>query len=293
MNWRMGEGRAMSDGANRDDGRDAPRLLVHVHISRTGGSTLNHILRSSYGTRHCPVEPWGSQWGPDPFDANDLRRLRKIYPNLRSVAGHRVFGYVDLDVDGIEADYFAIARDPIRACASRFQRKVDYADKGWDEFEEWIHNDWTRNRHVKAIAGTDDVNDAIEVIRRKRIFVGLTEKYDETVVLLKGLMAPDLDISYKPVNVASKRTVAKRLLSDPRLTAMIEEAQTADLELYAYVRDVLWPEYVEAYGESFQADVERFTADRGSFNDLNILKSRVKAYAVYKPALYLHRKLRS
>jgi hypothetical protein len=34
------------------------RLLVFVHINKTAGTTLRYILRSSYGSRHCDVEPW-------------------------------------------------------------------------------------------------------------------------------------------------------------------------------------------------------------------------------------------
>ncbi len=265
-------------------------LLVHVHISRTGGSTLNHILRSSYGARHCPAEPWDSKWGPKPFTREDLRKLRKLYPDLRSIAGHRLFGDVDLDDGGVEASYFSMVRDPVKACASRFQYKVENTDKEFDELEAWLQKDWIRNRHVKAIAGTDDVSDAIELIRKKRIFIGLTERYDHTVVLMKRLLAPDLDISYDRVNVADKRDISELLLSNDRYREMIEEAQSADLELYRYVKETLWPEYVAAYGESLESDVERFAASRGSFNQLNILLSRIKAYAVYKPALYLHRR---
>lgn len=285
--------RAMSEKAEMERSPGTDTLLVHVHISRTGGSTLNHILRSSFGARHCPVEPWDSQWGPDPFTIDDLRRLKKIYPKIRSIAGHRLYGYVDLDDGDTEAVYFAMVRDPVRACASRFQHKVEYAGKGFAEFESWIQKDWIRNRHVKAIAGTDDVNDAIRVIREKGIFMGLTERYDHTVVLMKALLAPDLDISYEKVNVSTKRSVSEELLADDGLRGMIEEAQSADLELLRYVREVLWPEYEAAYGDGLDADVERFAASRGAFNNLNILKSRLKAYAVYKPALYFHRKLRS
>lgn len=285
----MGDGQdAMSSRTSGEVSTDS--LLVHVHISRTGGSTLNHILRSSYGARHCPAEPWDSKWGPNPFTRGDLRKLRKLYPNLRSIAGHRLFGYEDLDDGGIQASYFSMLRDPVKACASRFQYKVEHTEKEFDELEAWLQKDWIRNRHVKAIAGTDDVSDAIELIRKKRIFIGLTERYDHTVVLMKRLVAPDLDISYDRVNVADKRDISEQLLSNDGYRRMIEEAQSADLELYRYVKETLWPEYVAAYGESLESDVERFAASRGSFNQLNILLSRIKAYAVYKPALYLHRR---
>ena len=265
------------------------RLLVHVHITKTGGSTLNHILRSSYGMRHCPVEPWDSRSAHIPFTVEDLRKVRRLYPRLRSIAGHRVF--VDLSDGGIEADYVALIRDPVKACASRFQHKVETTGN-WDYagFEEWIQQDWIRNRHTKAIVGSDDVDAAMRLIREKNIFVGLTERYDDSMLLLRQRLAPDLNISYRPVNVASKRSVSKSLLSDEGRRAMIEEAQASDIELLRRVKEELWPEYLENYGPTFEDDLAEYSGSRGDFNDLNIFMSRVKAHAVYKPALYLHRR---
>lgn len=285
----MRDGERVAPSEVRNDRRTDDLLLVHVHVSRTGGSTLNHILRSSYGARHCPVEPWDSRWGTEPFTADDLAKLRKIYPRLKSVAGHRLYGYVDLATPGQDAAYFAMVRDPVRACASRFQHKVLTGDKNMGDLESWLAKDWTRNRHTKAIVGHDDVKAAIRLIREKSIFMGLTERYDASMILLRRLVAADLDISYRPVNVASRRTVSEEVLSDERARKLIEEAQAADLELHRYVREVLWPEYIDEYGADFDADVEAFAAERGDFNDLNIARSRLKAYALYKPALYLHR----
>lgn len=268
---------------------DARPLLVHVHISRTGGSTLNHILRSSYGARHCAVEPWDSRWGADPFDGDDLAKLLRIYPRLRSIAGHRLYGYVDLATPDRDAAYFAMVRDPVRACASRFQHKVEHNGWAYDDFDGWIEKDWSRNRHTKAIAGSEDVEAAKRLIREKGIFMGLTDRYDASMLMMKRLVAPDLNIAYEPVNVASKRTVSRTLLADDRRRQLIEDAQSADIELQRFVDEELWPEYIEAYGDDFEGDVAEYTEDRGSFNQLNIAMSRVKSHAIYKPALALHR----
>lgn len=265
-------------------------LLAHVHISRTGGSTLNHILRSSYGTRHCPVEPWESRWGPAPFDADDLQRLRRLYPRLRSIAGHRVYGYTNLDRDE-PVSYFAWMRDPVKAVASRFQHRVVFQGKPFEDFDSWIERDWTRNRHTKAISGGDDAAEATRLIEDKQIFVGLTERYDESLVMLKGLVAPDLDISFQSVNVASDRSVSERLLNDERTLSRIIESQASDLELFDYVKNSLHPRLRQAYGESLEDDVADYRSTRRErFNRLNLFMSRAKAYGVYRPALYLHRR---
>ncbi|MEJ2558699.1 MAG: hypothetical protein P8186_21295 [Anaerolineae bacterium] len=177
-------------------------MLVFIHINKTGGTTVSHILRSSYGLRHCQVEPWHARWTDPPFSAHDLQRLRRVYPNLKSIAGHRIFGHVDLQENGTEFRYFTLMRDPLKSCASRFQYKVQVSGKKNLVFEEWIQQDWTRNHQTKWIAGVDDVAEAIRIIQAKNIFVGLAERFDESMVLLKALMANDLSISYKRVNVA-------------------------------------------------------------------------------------------
>ncbi len=267
------------------------RLLVHVHITKTGGSTLNHILRSNFGVDHCPVEPWDRHRGDHPFSAQDLQRLRKIYPNLKSIAGHQVFGHVDLEPGNPELKYFALFRDPIKACASRFQHKVQITqNRTMGDFEDWAFSDGVRNRHTHYISGTDEVGEAIRVIEAKGLFAGLTERFDETLVLLKGLLAPDLNIAYTPVNVAKDKSIAQRLLTDRRSRQILRESQAADLELYEYVKEVAYPRLQEQYGAELGEDVSRFRSRTEGFNQANILRSRLKAYALYRPLLFSHRK---
>src|SRR3990170_5553097 len=164
-------------------------MLVFIHINKTAGSTVRYILRSSFGIHHCEVEPWHAQWTGSPFSTQDLQRLRKLYPRLESIGGHRVTGYVDLQENGTEFKYFTFMRDPLKTCASRFQYNVQYRGKKDLVFEEWIQRDWPRNHQTKMIAGVADVDEAIRIIQAKNIFVGLTEHFDESTVLLKALLA--------------------------------------------------------------------------------------------------------
>lgn len=269
-------------------------MLVFVHINKTGGNTMSHILRSSYGLRHCQVEPWHAPWTTwtdPPFAAHDLQRLRRVYPSLKSIAGHRVFGYVDLQENGSEFKYFTLMRDPLKSCASRFQYKVQVSKKKNLVFEKWIQQDWTRNHQTKWIAGVADVEEAIRIIQDKNIFVGLTERFDESMVLLKALMANDLNISYRRVNVAGDNTIKERLLSTESTRQMLIEAQKADLELYNYVRQELYPTYQREYGPTLEADVARYRQTQShNFNYWNLTLCRLKHYMLYKPLLYLYRK---
>ena len=264
-------------------------MIVFIHINKTGGSTLRYLLRSTFGMRHCDAEPWHASWSGPPFSSEDLHRVRKLYPRLESIAGHRLTGYVELQEAGTQFEYVTVIRDPLKACASRFQYNIDYRKKADLVFEDWIQNDWVQNYQTKRIAGVADLQTAIEVIGQRNMFVGLTDRFDESMVLFKGLRAPSLDISYRRVNVATDNTLTQRLLSDERTRAMIEAANRVDLDLYEFVRKDWYPRFQEAYGSSLEADVAKFQAVSGDFNDRNITLARIKHYSLQKPLLFLYR----
>jgi hypothetical protein len=182
-------------------------------------------------------------------------------------------------------------RDPVKLCASRFQYKVNVSKKTNLVFEEWIQRDWPRNHQTKWIAGEADVDKAIRIIQDKKIFVGLTERFDESMVLLKALLANDLNISYKRVNVARNKTLATSLLSNESTRQMLIDAQQADLELFEYVRQELYPIYRREYGPSLETDVADYQQKQGNnFNYLNLTLARLKHYTLYKPLLYYQRR---
>ena len=264
-------------------------MLVFVHINKTAGRTLRYILRSSYGTRHCDVEPWlvGSE---APFSTSDLRRLRRLYPTMASIAGHRITGYVDLEEPGTEMSYLTVLRDPLKMCASRFQYHVDHRGKKDLVFEDWIQQDWLRDAQTKRVAGTASADEAIRVIERKEMFVGLTERFDESMVLLKALRAQDLDIGYTPVNVARRNTIAEALLADPASRAVLADANRADLDLYEYVTTELFASFRREYGPSLDQAVARYRDDpKRGFNRRNLSMARLKQHALLRPTAFLSR----
>lgn len=265
-------------------------MLVFVHINKTAGTTVRYILRSSYGARHCDVEPWEGTWSDRPFSTRDLLRVRRIYPRLMSIAGHRITGHEDLHAPGIDFRYFTFLRDPVSMCASRFQYQIRHRKKKHLVFEKWIQSDWVRNAQTQRIAGTANACDAISIIEKREMFVGLTELFDESLVLLKAVRAPDLDIRYARVNVAKSSRVAQELLSNAATREMIVDANRADLELYEYVQRELHPAFRREYGASLDDVVAKYrTTAQARFNKRNLLMCRLKQYALHRSMLHLYR----
>lgn len=265
-------------------------MLVFIHINKTAGRTVRYILRSSFGTRHCEAEPLQVGQSDRAFSTHDLKLARKVYPHLESIGGHRVTGYIDLQEMGTEFKYFAFMRDPVKTCASRFQYNIQYRGKKDLVFEEWIERDWTRNSQTKLIAGMADAASAIRIIKDRNIFIGLTERFDESMLLLKGLRANHLNISYRRVNVASDNTIAQKILSNESTRQRLIEANREDQQVYDFVTQELYPRYQREYGPSFERDIVHYQQTReNSFNQWNLTMSRLKQFMVYKPLLSLHR----
>jgi hypothetical protein len=182
-------------------------------------------------------------------------------------------------------------REPIALCASRFQYRLDHRKRGDLSFEEWIQKDWARNAQTQRIGGTPDANDAIAVMGRKNMFVGLTEAFDESMILLQALRAPDLDIRYAPVNVAKSSHIAKDLLADERTRGMLVEANRADLELYEHVKREVFPAQRQEFGPSLPESVGALReGGRKGFNRRNLAMYGIKQRWLLKPAMQLYRR---
>ncbi len=267
-------------------------MLAFVHIEKCAGQTVHWILRSSYGRHHCDILPWQGYNAMTPLDgftASDLRRLKAVYPRLKSIAGHKVRIYTDLKQTQPDVQFFALVREPLRRQASHFQflkerRKLTIG------FEEWVHtNDWGPNWQTRMLTGTDDVNEAIRMIEKKQVLVGSVDHFDEWLLLVKELLASDLDISYERKNVASDKSLADELLANKRTRAILEEQNKVDLELYTYIKNELYPSFKRQYGARLEADLLQFQNNRGEFHNSRVFQSRLYRNLIYMQALRWHR----
>jgi hypothetical protein len=260
--------------------------LAFIHVQRTGGTTVKWMLRSSFGMRHCDVESWRSV--DTPVSASDLIRLHRFYPVLKSIAGHQVVPHSDLTAICPRIQYFIFLRDPVKRLASYHQLNVQIRPRT-HILEDWLRQDDIRDGQTRQITGTVDVDSAIRMIHDKGIFVGLTECFDESLLLLKSLLVNDLNIAYVRKNVASDNSLAKRTLADDRTRQMIVDATRADRELYDYVKRELYPSYRREYGSSLDQDLARLRQNRHGYNSRNVVLNRLQRNLVYKPALHLYR----
>ncbi|MFC1758224.1 hypothetical protein ACFL2H_05595, partial [Planctomycetota bacterium] len=78
-------------------------MLAFIHIPKAAGTTLANILRRNFGRRHFDTRLFSDR---PVFTAADYRRIRWLYPNLASIAGHGITGTSDLASAVPQVRYF-------------------------------------------------------------------------------------------------------------------------------------------------------------------------------------------
>ncbi len=261
-------------------------LIAYAHVMKTGGQTMCDILRQSFPGRHCDLQAEGV------VTPDDLRFARRFYPRLRSIAGHGVVPLGDLASGCDSIRYFLFLRDPVERCVSHYQYRRNKDETS--EFEPWLAKyanyqsrfllrNSTLDGSWPAVA---DAARAIDVIERNVGFVGLQERFDESLVLLSGWVGdPEFDIAYRARNVASSTAIRRQILGDPRTVELIRAHHVEDEKLYRHVCDVLYPRQVARYGTTLEVDVatlrSRIPAPQSRVLPRSL--AAVKRGMIYKP----------
>ena len=246
-----------------------PSLLAFLHLAKTGGRSVETMLRSSLGPAYCHAIPWRRPLAPGEtgrplaiatYDADDFRRLHRLWPFMRAVGGHALTLWSGLH-ETRPVRYFAFLREPVARMASHYQFHVATSPRPLD-LDAWCAWHEPREHQLKYFSREADPARAIAAIGEHGVFVGLLERFDESLLLLRGLLAPELNPAYRRANTAGSNRLAKELLADPASRERLASLVRGEQELYAWVRDELYPRQVAAYGaERLAADLARFAPD--------------------------------
>ncbi len=241
--------------------------LIFLHIPKTGGSTLNKILRSQYSrsetvTLHAPKV--------EEFRALSAARRGRY----RLIQGHLYFGLHRFIPRA--STYITFLRQPVERVLSFYYyarstpdhylypllaaERLDLKTLLARELTVELCNDQTR-----AIAG-DEWADQQRVVTRTALeraqanlrshfrIVGLQEQFDASLLLLRRAFGWSLPF-YLKENVTKEKPTDKSLDAETR--RLVEDANSLDLELYEYARG-LFEEQCRAAGDSFDADLCHF-----------------------------------
>jgi hypothetical protein len=268
-------------------------MYAFIHIPKTAGSTLRHLLRCDFGSRHCDVKLASHRRAAQAWVApRDIQLARRVYPHLAGIAGHRVVSFSGLAEACPDIRYFTMLREPIARSISHFgyiHRHSDSAQNR-EDLVDFLQQPVNRNLQTQWLCGEDDPEAAIRALEQDIGFVGLMERFDESMLLLqRWLGESSFDVHYAPRNRA-RRVATMPFREDPELLSMLTEANAHDMAVYHYVVEQMLPKQVHAYGGGIAEAVARFQQENQKHHDRpEPLMAGLRRNLLYKPMLKLDR----
>lgn len=230
----------MSESAARGWAPAPGRPLIHVHIPKTGGSTFNSILRGRFPREW--IYEYFSYFNDSGCDESAIRaRLER----KAVILGHLDMRCLPLLPE--ESLFVSFLRDPVERVVSGYHNILrDPGNPAHNEvagmdLATYLQSGLVRdvdNGQVRRLAGigmefgwgmvgAEHLALARANIDNHRFFIGITERFDESMLLLQDLLGCGR-LNYVPVNV--RRT--SRKLPQQALVERIRALNAWDAELY-------------------------------------------------------------
>jgi hypothetical protein len=260
-------------------------MLAFIHIEKAAGTLISSSLRMMFGVHHVDVEPWDRR--NDFFSYRDLQRLRKFSPGIRSIAGHKVKPYSDLEKQREGVKYFTFIRDPIVRCASHYQYQVNIMGKEIS-FQDWIQKENLQNFQVRKLAGCGDLNKAMDMIHSKLFFVGIVEDFSKSINRFFNLTGIDFNVYEQRMvrkNIAQDNRIKEQLLTNSETREILKSTNQLDIKLYQYVKEIT---NYDMDSTSRDMSMKSMTSNR-SPSAVKFYQNLLFRNIIYKPLLTLYR----
>lgn len=238
--------------------------VLFLHIPKTAGTTFYDCLKQTYGKRRIAEFHGVPKNSIEDFYV-DIYNPQKS--EIACIKGHMYFGlhhYLDE-----ASQYITFMRDPVKRIISLYrylQQSPNHkqhevaANKSLSEFAVDCH--LHKNGQTRFLAGGNitDSEDALlaraqENLKNNFAVVGLTERFDESLVLMKNYLNWPQFPTYVQENISKKESAKQSI--EPETLLLIEQHNAADIKLYQYAK-TLFDQKIDAFTGDFRSELATF-----------------------------------
>ncbi len=212
-------------------------MKFFVHIEKAGGTSLHHCLLNSFSD-YTILPPVRRGYGKR-YEIDDFKKIERFVGKATFYGGHQVSSIPNLSDFGDNHQYITFIRNPVERCLSHINwlmhTRNDYT------IDELLKGDRLDNIMCFRISGKKSFVDTKEHILNRQYFVGIMERFDESIFLLSHWLGVN-NMHYKKANVLRKEQ--KQLKTEDLTEQQIQrlkEKNEEDIKLYKFVLDNLYP----------------------------------------------------
>ena len=227
------------------DNKKSDSVIIFMHIPKTGGCTLNSIINKQYDDNHI-----FKQMFPGSEKISFYKYLNVgIKENLKVVMGHVYYG-VHTFLTQKNYSYITLIRNPIHLTISLYYYVLSDVNNYYYPFistmslYEFITSDlYGPNLQTRMLNGhnIDDLDSAVHNLKNNFSFVGITERFDESLKVLNKLFNWNVD-DYTLENITPNKPLITDI--DPNIIDLIASKNKNDFEIYKIANEILDNELV-------------------------------------------------
>lgn len=254
-------------------------MFCFIHIEKAAGSTLHNLLKYNM-PNYVSLYPW-YYWSNDPkavVSSKELKILNFFFPFNPSFGGHTLRAYLGYE-EALKKkiSYFTFFREPISRYLSYYYYQNDKL--GFDRtIDEYLNESKFNNFMTVRIAGDSDIEKAKQIISEKIKFIGLTEEFNKSLLLLNQIIFDNkLDMRYEKRNVSSKQVVVNYADLNEKHQEKVYENNQKDIELYSFAKELFLEQINKYEGDLFHDD-KMFNESLKNFNYKKLRFNLIKFY---------------
>jgi len=257
-------------------------FFVFIHIEKASGTTLHNWLKHNvpgYVSLRS-WHPWTNEKKAS-FLSKDLKLLKTMYYPLSGIGGHTCRNYYDYEkAINQKIKFFTFVREPISRYLSHLQYQIDNKGINWS-VDEFLAENRFNNFMTNRIAGSNDLNRAIDYLEKKFDFIGITDNFDESLLILnQAIFQNKLDVRYEKLNVGSRVTKMNYNNLTSSQKSKIKENNTLDIALYRHIIEKIYPKYLKEYKGDLSSDVDKLQSRLVDFSYSKSRKLKAKTFFI-------------